>query len=181
LQAAAEVFAELGYSRTTVRDIGKRAGILNGSLYYHFDSKEAMVGELLVPFFRDLKDRYAAIAAADAKPRDTVVLLIQETLRLATDQIHTVQLLQRDWRFLAETFPYVREGLAATEKLWVDTLEAGVADGLFRPELDARMVYRSIRSSLFDVAYWNTRAGRIDFDRLADMQVTLFLSGISSA
>jgi len=43
LAAAAEVFAERGYSGTTVREVAEAAGILGGSLYYHFDSLESMV------------------------------------------------------------------------------------------------------------------------------------------
>lgn len=36
------------------------------------------------------------------------------------------------------------------------------------------MVYRSIRSSLFDAAYWDVRTGRIEFDELVEMQIMLF-------
>ena len=48
LETAAEVFAEQGYNATTVREIADAAGILAGSLYYHFDSKESMVDEILL-------------------------------------------------------------------------------------------------------------------------------------
>jgi len=42
LEAAAEVFAEYGYSAATVSDILKVAGMTKGALYFHFDSKEAL-------------------------------------------------------------------------------------------------------------------------------------------
>src|SRR2546422_7442849 len=45
LAVAAEVFASRGYSSTTVREVAEAAGILGGSLYNHFDSKEAMRSE----------------------------------------------------------------------------------------------------------------------------------------
>ncbi len=50
LGIAATLFAERGFRNTTVRDIADAAGILSGSLYHHFDSKEAMVDELLDTF-----------------------------------------------------------------------------------------------------------------------------------
>ncbi|MGW0792270.1 ScbR family autoregulator-binding transcription factor [Streptomyces sp. NPDC002911] len=42
LAAAAQVFAEYGYSAATVSDILKVAGVTKGALYFHFDSKEAL-------------------------------------------------------------------------------------------------------------------------------------------
>src|SRR6185369_15433633 len=63
LAAAAELFAEHGYISTTVRDIADAAGILSGSLYHHFDSKESMVDEILRGFLDALFARYHAIVA----------------------------------------------------------------------------------------------------------------------
>jgi AcrR family transcriptional regulator len=50
LELAAEMFAERGLRATTVRDIADAAGILSGSLYHHFSSKEEMVDEALRSF-----------------------------------------------------------------------------------------------------------------------------------
>ncbi|MDJ0113374.1 helix-turn-helix domain-containing protein, partial [Rhodococcus erythropolis] len=47
LEIAAGLFADRGVRATTVRDIADAAGILSGSLYHHFDSKESMVDEIL--------------------------------------------------------------------------------------------------------------------------------------
>src|ERR1700682_2531562 len=54
LSAAARLFASEGVVSTTVRDIGRVAGILSGSLYHHFPSKESMVDEILSPCVRSL-------------------------------------------------------------------------------------------------------------------------------
>ncbi|ALO11765.1 Transcriptional regulator, TetR family [Streptomyces venezuelae] len=40
LEAAATVFAERGYERTTIGEILVRAGVTKGALYFHFASKE---------------------------------------------------------------------------------------------------------------------------------------------
>ena len=44
---AGELFAQKGYRATTVREIADAAGILSGSLYHHFDSKESIGDEIL--------------------------------------------------------------------------------------------------------------------------------------
>ncbi|MBF6449259.1 MULTISPECIES: TetR/AcrR family transcriptional regulator [Nocardia] len=47
LRAAAELFASAGYAGTNVKDVADACGILPGSLYHHFESKEAIAVELL--------------------------------------------------------------------------------------------------------------------------------------
>lgn len=47
LDAAAVVFRQNGYANTRLVDIAERAGMQAGSLYYHFDSREAIVDEIL--------------------------------------------------------------------------------------------------------------------------------------
>ena len=49
LDAAAELFVEKGFRGTSTRDIAKATGMLPGSLYYHFSSKE----DLLVAVFEE--------------------------------------------------------------------------------------------------------------------------------
>jgi AcrR family transcriptional regulator len=46
LMAAADLFAERGYDSTSVEDIAERADVSKGTLYYHFETKEALVVEL---------------------------------------------------------------------------------------------------------------------------------------
>ena len=58
LAIAARLFAERGLRATTVRDIADSAGILSGSLYHHFDSKETMVDAILRGFLDTLFGRY---------------------------------------------------------------------------------------------------------------------------
>jgi AcrR family transcriptional regulator len=43
LDAAAALFAARGYHATSMRDIAKEVGMLSGSIYYHFESKEEML------------------------------------------------------------------------------------------------------------------------------------------
>ena len=61
LELAATMFAQRGLRATTVRDIADAAGILSGSLYHHFASKEEMVDEVLRTFLDWLFERYQRI------------------------------------------------------------------------------------------------------------------------
>ena len=60
LEIAAGFFVRKGFNGTSIRDIAKEAGMLPGSLYYHFPSKEA----LLVAVFEEGVQRISAAAEA---------------------------------------------------------------------------------------------------------------------
>jgi AcrR family transcriptional regulator len=67
LDAAARFFAEKGYGVTSMRDIAGAAGMLPGSLYYHFASKE----ELLVAVYAEgVRRIQAAVTPALATEGD---------------------------------------------------------------------------------------------------------------
>jgi AcrR family transcriptional regulator len=67
LDIAAEMFAARGYAGTSIRSITTSVGMLPGSIYYHFRSKE----ELLLAVYREGVARFeAAIDAALAEGHD---------------------------------------------------------------------------------------------------------------
>src|SRR5579859_657672 len=69
LAVAARLFARKGVAATTVREIADEVGILSGSLYHHFDSKEAMDDEILAPYLRDLREACVSVVSGGADPR----------------------------------------------------------------------------------------------------------------
>ena len=56
-RAALACFAEHGYRETQVGDIAKRAKVAHGTFYVHFETKEALVDELLGEFNQALVAR----------------------------------------------------------------------------------------------------------------------------
>lgn len=112
LDAATELFAERGYSRTTVRDIATRAGVNQALLFRYFGSKEALFaaataghslhdvepGKLLA----EMLDRLLAPSTSDH--RDQVLTALLRTLgtddeaakirrRLTADYVDTLATL----------------------------------------------------------------------------------------
>ena len=57
LQAAAELFARQGYGGTSIRDIAHQVGLLPGSVYHHFPSKEDLFVAIHREGFRQLVKR----------------------------------------------------------------------------------------------------------------------------
>jgi AcrR family transcriptional regulator len=83
LAAAADVFAERGYDGTRVADIAAAAGMSNGALYAHFDSK----AELLVAALRAHGQRQLAdmVAADPGRPITELLLMVGRGLRRRRD------------------------------------------------------------------------------------------------
>lgn len=66
LDRAGELMAAKGYDGTSMRDIASAVGMLPGSLYYHFDSKESLFLALHQRVVAVMEARvHAALAAAD--------------------------------------------------------------------------------------------------------------------
>jgi AcrR family transcriptional regulator len=55
-QAALALFTERGYDATSMREIAERIGITKAALYYHFESKEAIILSLFQENMRALDD-----------------------------------------------------------------------------------------------------------------------------
>ena len=68
LDAAARLFAEKGYSATSMRDIAMACGMLPGSLYYHFAAKEELLAAVYRRGVRALRDSVRAAVARETKP-----------------------------------------------------------------------------------------------------------------
>jgi AcrR family transcriptional regulator len=72
LQAAAAVFAELGYARSTTNKIADRAGVSVGSLYQYFPGKDSLIAALLEQHHAEVHDVVSAALARLADPAWTL-------------------------------------------------------------------------------------------------------------
>ena len=61
LAVAADLFAERGFAKVTVDDIGNAVGVSGPALYHHFDGKESLLGETLVRISESLLAQATAI------------------------------------------------------------------------------------------------------------------------
>lgn len=98
LELAAAMFAERGLRATTVRDIADGAGILSGSLYHHFASKEEMVDELLRGFLDWLFARYRDIVDSTANPLERLQGLFMASFE-AIEHHHAQVVIYQDEGF----------------------------------------------------------------------------------
>ena len=82
LGAARALFAERGYAACRVADVARRAGMSAGNVYWHFDSKEALLAAILAEGFGNVEAMTAEVAAAYGPARRNLDLLLERTLAL---------------------------------------------------------------------------------------------------
>ena len=135
---AADLFAQKGYRATTVREIADAAGILSGSLYHHFDSKESIGDEILSGFINEVLANYRAAVAEAADPRAVLEQIVRSTSLTLSSHRAALTMLQNDWNHFAAQprFAYLPKALREIERTWIGQLELGRQAGLFRTDLD---------------------------------------------
>ncbi|WP_310723038.1 TetR/AcrR family transcriptional regulator [Streptomyces sp. N2A] len=181
LATAAEVFAAQGYHATTVREIADAAGMLAGSLYYHFDSKESMLDEILATFLDELRARYDAVLAAGLAPRETIEALVTASFREIDRHRAAVAIYQQESQHLRThpRFGYLTDAQQKFERAWLGTLERGVAAEDFRADLDIRLTYRFVRDTVWVAASWYRPGGRHSPEEIARQYLSTVLAGIA--
>jgi len=181
VQLAGELFAQKGFRATTVREIAEAAGILSGSLYHHFDSKESIGDEILSGFINDVLADYRAAVAAAGSPRDVLEQIVRSTSRTLARHRAALAMLQNDWSYFAAQprFSYLRKAVNEIERTWVTQLERGQSAGIFRADLDPRLTYRLLRDVLWIPSQWRLTGG-YGIDQVADALLRLLFDGISA-
>jgi TetR/AcrR family transcriptional regulator, cholesterol catabolism regulator len=182
LAAAATVFAERGYAATTVREVADAAGILGGSLYYHFDSKESMVEEILSTFLDDMWAAFDRVLDAGLGARATLEALVAESFRCIDTYRDAVVIYQKESRYLAaswDRFAFLADSWRRHQEMWLSLLERGMADGEFRPDLDPAVVYRFIRDAVWVAASWYHPGEKLPAGEVAGQYLAILLEGIA--
>ena len=183
LEIAAGLFAEKGFRNTTVRDIAEAAGILSGSLYHHFDSKESMVDEILRTFQEELFAAYDAVLASDDDPRTKIEKCVRLSFEAIAQHPHEVAIFQNEAAYLGdfERFAYLAERNEQSRLVWITLLREGVEAGALRSDLDVELTYRFIRDTVWVAVRWYRPGRKYSHNDVAEQYLTILLDGISNA
>jgi AcrR family transcriptional regulator len=181
VSAAAKVFRTKGYHAATVRDIAEEVGILKGSLYHHFASKEELLYLVVKEPIAQMYRAIAEIAAAD--------LAATEKLRRAISA-H----LEAFDRHYPHLFVYLREREAVKRRFremigfspkeyyrcWQQILQEGAENGEFRSDFDIQVTSYGLLGMLNWSCEWYDPQGRLTIKEVAEEFTALALAGIAA-
>lgn len=175
LEAARNVFAELGYGATTVRDIIRATPLASGTFYNYFKSKEEV--------FQAIHDE----SALRIRPRlheeranaRTVEEFISRTFHTFLEYVASDESNFRAIRRNTDTLRVrmdTPEIIAGFQELRED-IEAAIAKDLF-PPVDTDYLMAAIVGVAFEIAERMLRREIVDTAAAADFATALFMGGI---
>lgn len=175
LAAAARLFRDKGYAGTTVRDIAGAVGILSGSLFHHFSSKEdilfAVMETVIAAMRQDLETALAGAPTPQARVRALIAVELAYLHGPASD---ATSVLFHDWRALSpERQAPLLQGRDAYFALWHETLAQARRAGL--TTLEPEVLRQFLHGALAWTSFWYRPEGGLSLDALTDRALSLAL------
>src|SRR6266478_7708615 len=182
LRAATRVFARNGYFNSKVADIARAADVADGTGYLYFKSKEETLHSI---FDQNMAEAIASgrkLIKALSDPREKLRQIARLHLeRLGADRDLAVVFqveLRGSTKFMEE---FSAAGFAGYLALIRSTFEEGQRAGVFRPDLNAKIVAKILFGALDEMATnWILSPRRYKLAPMADQVLDIFLNGVST-
>lgn len=175
LEAAGEVFSERGYSKTTIREVARRAGISVGTIYLYFGHKE----ELYVELIREQMDAFITHMDTfrDQEPLDALRSLIHSYLGYAIKKTKLISMHIKEYDLELKK-PFKKVSFNAQKHLIMDILKKGMGEGLFRKEINPEMTAVLMISSLKGLVLAHLSHEIMDLKKHGDSLYEVLMHGI---
>lgn len=172
LSAAAHLFRDKGFDRTTVRDIAAMVGIQSGSIFHHFRNKDDILFAVMEEVIRFNTARLQAAVARSNDPHEQLRGLIRAELQsVVGDTAEAMVVLVSEWRCLPQDRQEEALALRAVyEGIWHQVLSALHCNGAF--DIDPFVMRRLINGMIGWTPNWFNRDGKLGLDDLADTIMT---------
>lgn len=181
LRAATRVFARNGYFSSKVADIARAADVADGTVYLYFKSKEEILHSI---FDQNMAEVIEAGRKLIEKSRDPseklrrIALLHLERLGADRDLAVVFQVeLRGSTKFMQE---FSAAGFAEYLKLLCQIFEEGQRAGMFRKDLNAKVVSKILFGALDEMATnWIISKRSYKLEPMADIVMDVFLNGVT--
>lgn len=176
LKIAAEVVWRKGFSGTKLSDIAEAAGIVKGSLYHYFDSKEEIY-ERLIANVRGVFEVDLEIVA-DGPAAERLDRFIRSRIAMILRHPLEVALLVRDLvRMKGPAGDWAREAPKNYYATLRHLIIQGQKEGSFRA-VDPDVVASVIQGVLAHLPNWYRSSGRVDAEALTNEMTEYVLAGL---
>lgn len=147
IDAAVELFNEIGYPATGLGDIIERAELTKGAFYYHFDAKEALAEAIIEEAGARMLATFRTITGSSSPALENLV----HGLFVVTDFTVSDKLASIGMQLL-RTFSGLNDAAGRVYEGWLDDLAEQVgqagAEGDLRSDLDAKTTAEVILGSM---------------------------------
>ena len=178
VRTAAQLFRDRGFDATSVSDIARSLGLTKAGLYHHFESKEALLFEIMMFGLDKVRDDVLTHLDAIRDPEERLRQLIVRHARITTRGKGAVAHLGDEIRALP---PAARKEIEQRMRKYMDllrgTLDELNAAGRLRP-VDRTVAAFSIIGMILWLPRWFRQNGRLTQAEVADNIASLALGGL---
>ncbi|MCP5265293.1 MAG: TetR/AcrR family transcriptional regulator [Burkholderiaceae bacterium] len=182
IDAAAYVFARLGYHGASTQDIADRLGIRQASLYYYFRSKESALEQVCARGVEGYLAAGQAAAEASGSQADRLRAIIRahiEPMRERPDYVRVFLTLRR---FLqGDARKRVKRIERRYERVIQKVVEQGISSGEFRDDLPARDVTLALLGACNAANLWQGIVAGMTVARAQRVVSTLVVDGLCTS
>jgi len=182
IAAAAKVFRTKGYHAASVQDIADEVGILKGSLYHHFESKEDLlylvVKEPIARIYQTMGEIVASELPATEKLRRAIRAHLDAFDRHYPHLFVYLREREEMKRRFRERFKLSPKQY---ERFWQQIVREGMKTGEFRADLDVQVVSYGLLGMLNWLYKWYDPRGRLSMREVAHQFSALALAGLTAA
>lgn len=180
LDAASRVFRRRGLQATGMRDIAAELGMAVGNLYYYFKDKEELLAFVQEDALAGLLEIAARVRATDLRADARLFRLIEEHV-VRLNEGTPGSLAHLEVEALGETLRReVQERRDEYERAFRDTLQEGIAAGVFRP-VDPKVSALAILGAVNWTVKWFRPDGRKSAREIGREQAELLVRGVMAA
>jgi AcrR family transcriptional regulator len=165
LDAAAEAFAAHGYAATSLQRIADGAGLKAGSLYFHFDSKDALIADVLREGVqRTMRHVRAAVDALG--PEASGAARLRAAIGAHLEALHELSAYAAAViRIVDEVPPAVRAHHHGTDRqyarYWTGLLRQAQAEGTLPARVDLRLTRTLLYAAMNGSTAADASIGRV--------------------
>ena len=184
LDAAADVLARRGYAAATLTEIASVAKMQAGSLYYHFDSKDAIVEEVMAVGLDHAREAIRAALKAVGEEASGHDRLMAAVVAYITAITLDSDFTKANIRCYEESPEATRANLGVPLREfangWVRLIESGQLDGSLRSDIEARVVARMTIAAMNSVVGWWRFDGEFHIEHVAHMFASTVVDGLAT-
>jgi AcrR family transcriptional regulator len=177
-RTVAQIFRDRGFDATSVSDIARALGFTKAGLYHHFESKEALLFEIMMFGLDKVRDEVILPVRAIRDPEERLRQLILRHARITTRAQGAVAHLQDEIRALP---PAARKQIEHRMRVYFDlvrsTLDELHASGRLR-QVDRTVATFSVIGMILWLPRWFRQDGRLTQEQVAEHIANLALGGL---
>lgn len=159
MDAAIAVISDLGYAATSVQEIANRVGVLKGSLYHYFNSKEDLLYRILTESHAQSSAIAEEVAALNLPPFEELCEFLSRISLWFLNNTERANIFFREARHLnGEYRVTIRENGRAFNRYLFELIEQGQESGTITDSESTLILTEYVLGSLNNVRDWPRRA-----------------------